>query len=189
MTDQYNALIAGIGVFIVLIILIVIAIYVAEAIFLNKLNKKIYGQGTALAWIPIANIYLLGKLAFNKAVGFALLAIVLVFGAINNSALSSISTVLEIIALVIAIMKYSKLKNGVLSAEQAKVECDSTSFTDLPFLKNSSGQSANNPQPTNVSQPETQQNPQPEASSFCTNCGAKVDAGTEFCPSCGQKIN
>ena len=37
-------------------------------------------------------------------------------------------------------MKYNKLKSGELSAEQAKAECKSTSFTDLPFFKSSNNQ-------------------------------------------------
>ena len=53
---------------------IVIAIYIATAIFLNKFNKLVYGKGTAKAWIPIANIYLLGKLTVNKFVGWILVA-------------------------------------------------------------------------------------------------------------------
>ena len=57
-----------------IILLVVIVIYVAVGILLNKLNKQINGKGTPMAWIPIANIYLLGKLTVNKIVGWILVA-------------------------------------------------------------------------------------------------------------------
>ena len=60
--------------FAIALLAIVIAIYVAQAIFLNKFNKLVYGKGTALAWIPGGNVYLLGKLAINKIVGWILFA-------------------------------------------------------------------------------------------------------------------
>lgn len=51
----------------------IIAIYVVIAIFLNKFNKLVYGKGTPMCFIPFANVYLLGKLAVNKMVGWALI--------------------------------------------------------------------------------------------------------------------
>lgn len=50
----------------------IIAAYSVLAIFLSKFNKLIYDKETALAWIPICNVYLLGKLAVNKIVGWLL---------------------------------------------------------------------------------------------------------------------
>ncbi len=64
-------IIAAIGIFIVIL---VIAAYIAEGILLYKLNKLMYGKGTPLAWIPICNTYLLGKLTVNKIVGWILVA-------------------------------------------------------------------------------------------------------------------
>ncbi len=55
------------------ILVLALIIYILIAIFLNKLNKLIYGKGTAMAWIPIANVYLLGKLTVNKLVGWLLI--------------------------------------------------------------------------------------------------------------------
>ena len=39
----------------IFVLVIAITIYVVEGIFLNKLNKLMYGKGTPMAWIPIAN--------------------------------------------------------------------------------------------------------------------------------------
>lgn len=57
---------------IILVFAILVGIYIAFAIFLNKFNLLVYKQKTALAWIPICNIYLLGKLTVNKTVGWIL---------------------------------------------------------------------------------------------------------------------
>ena len=69
-------LVAGATIFITLfIIILAIGLYIALAIVLNSLNKKMYGKGTALAWIPICNTYLLGKLTINKIMGWILIAL------------------------------------------------------------------------------------------------------------------
>lgn len=51
----------------------ILLIYILVSIFLNKFNKLVYGRGTAMCFIPIVNIYLLGKLAVNKTVGWLLI--------------------------------------------------------------------------------------------------------------------
>lgn len=56
-----------------LIFLVVAAIYVGSAIFLNEFNKLVDGKGSSLSWIPFANLYLLGKLTVNKAIGWILI--------------------------------------------------------------------------------------------------------------------
>lgn len=66
--------------FILILAIVFLAIYIAQAIFLNKFNKLVYGKSTAKAWIPVANIYLLGKLTFNKLVGWVLVVCVLLTG-------------------------------------------------------------------------------------------------------------
>ncbi len=57
-------------------IIFAIGVYIVEGIFLSKLNKLMYGKGTPLAWIPICNTYLLGKLTINKIVGWILVGCV-----------------------------------------------------------------------------------------------------------------
>ena len=63
--------------FMIVIILIVLACYAGLAIFLSKFSKKVYGEPSVMAWIPFANIYLLGKLTFSKDVGYGLVALFL----------------------------------------------------------------------------------------------------------------
>lgn len=46
-------------------IIVLIVSYIIQSLVLTNLNKKIYGKKTVLAWIPICNIYLLGKLTLG----------------------------------------------------------------------------------------------------------------------------
>ncbi len=55
--------------------IVALAIYILFGIILFKLNKAINKKVTLIAWIPIVNIYLLGKLTVNKIVGWILIII------------------------------------------------------------------------------------------------------------------
>lgn len=78
--DIESFLALGIGL-IIFAFIFLIAVYVVLGIVLNKLNKKIYGKGTALAWIPLCDIYLLGKLTVSKFFG----VILLILSLLNSS--------------------------------------------------------------------------------------------------------
>lgn len=60
----------------IVILILIFIIYVVQAIFLSKFNKLKNGYGTAMGLVPIANIYLLGKLTFNKIVGWLLVVLI-----------------------------------------------------------------------------------------------------------------
>ena len=68
---------------ITILIIIVIICYVALAVFLNNFSKKVYGEPSVMAWIPFANIYLLGKLTFNREVGYGLVALFVLSGTLT----------------------------------------------------------------------------------------------------------
>lgn len=69
-------------------ILILVILYIIQGIILTKLNKLMYGKGTPMAWIPIVNIYLLGKLTIHKIVGWSFIICMVLTGTftvtINN---------------------------------------------------------------------------------------------------------
>lgn len=75
-----------------------------------------------MAWIPIANIYLLGKLTINKIVGWLLVICMLLSGLqVNENYLlpeklipivSIIYTIVVIVLFIYAIVKYCKIKNS-----------------------------------------------------------------------------
>lgn len=77
----YNTLdnslkLSGMGIaFLLVLAIIAIAIYVIQALFLNYYNKYLTGKSTWLAWIPVANKYLLGKLVYNDILGWGLVAL------------------------------------------------------------------------------------------------------------------
>ncbi len=63
----------------IIIVLILVFIYSMFCVLLNKLNAAKNGKATVLAWIPIFNICLLGKLTVHVIIGF-LLVLGLLFG-------------------------------------------------------------------------------------------------------------
>lgn len=162
-----ESLLGALAVFGIFIIIIVIAIYVAQAIFLNKFNKLVNGKGTALAWIPVCNVYLLGKLTVNKLVGWILVICVFLTGTYTTTingvetshtilpeGISSfVSTVygLAVFGLFIyAIVKYNQIKksgNNVMQQPQ---------YTQQP-MQQQYAQPVQQPQYTQPSQPQTVQ--------------------------------
>ena len=106
---------------------IIIGIYVLQGWFLTKFNKLVNGKGTPLAWIPICNVYLLGKLCINKIVGWILVGCILITGkftvTINGvknvytilpknitSLISSLSSLAIFGLFIYGIIKYNNLK-------------------------------------------------------------------------------
>ena len=98
----------------ILIIILLLALYIVQAILLSKLNKLIEGQKTSLGWIPFANTYLLGKLTINDAGGWGLLLLqILSTGIIFENFKETFLTVYSIASLILfisAIIKYFRLK-------------------------------------------------------------------------------
>lgn len=103
---------AILGIFAALLVIALI-IYICTAIFLNKFNKLKYGKGTFMAWIPVFQQYLIGKLAVNKTVGWILVAIWAVSLVLSGEAsftLASIYSLASFILLIVCVVKYFKLK-------------------------------------------------------------------------------
>ena len=80
----------------VIIVLLLIVIYSMFAVILNKLHSAKYGKTTPLVWVPIINIYLLGKLVIHAIFG-VILILGLLFGiciSFNIKGLESIHNVM-----------------------------------------------------------------------------------------------
>lgn len=118
----------------IVILILIFIIYVVQAIFLSKFNKLKNGYGTAMGLVPIANIYLLGKLTFNKIVGWLL--VVLIFSTstltitINgvenkyklfpddiNAVVSKLLMLLILGLFIYAIIKYIRIKKEIRNSE------------------------------------------------------------------------
>ena len=57
-------------------------LYVIFSSILSKVNKTIYERKNIFAWIPIFNLYLLGKIAVNKIIGVILVLIEFLIGSL-----------------------------------------------------------------------------------------------------------
>ncbi len=117
--------------------IVILIIYILVSIFLNQLNKQIYGKGTPMCWIPLANIYLLGKLAVNKIVGWLLIAAIMLTASytitINEKSVTyyplpePVKSVFSkalgcfiFVLFIYAITKYVKLKKEPTNSEKEK---------------------------------------------------------------------
>ena len=126
-------------IIIVIMLILVVAIFIAIGVLLNKLHRVIYGRGTALAFIPFCQTYLLGALTINKIAGWALIIFTFVTSKstvtingekidksiIKNAGLrdglSTALTILELGLVIYAIVKYNKLKKQALMGGSAPV--------------------------------------------------------------------
>lgn len=155
-------------VFLGIILVVLIIIYVLQAILLTKLNKLMYGKGTPMAWIPIANIYLLGKLTINKLVGWILVICCFSTGTVTTTvngesttttllpesigSIVSIVYSISVFALFIyAIIKYFKLKkeqklNYNYSNNSTTTSNDTSNLSTNTMTTNSGQQPSNNVQ-------------------------------------------
>ncbi len=104
--DSVNK-ISTIGIVIIIVVLLLaIALYIAQALFLNKFNKYTRGKGTWQAWVPIANLYLLGDLTFNNIVGW----ILVILSFVKPESLNTLYNFVIIGFYIYAIVKYIMLK-------------------------------------------------------------------------------
>lgn len=103
---------------------------------LISINKLMYNKNTVLAWIPIINIYLLGKLTRGRFVGLLLLIVDILLMSYPKvehgkiimqsiipkniqSIISIIYSVIIILFVVYAVIKYSRLKTENSMIEHA----------------------------------------------------------------------
>jgi len=136
------------------IMIVVLLIYIGISIFLNKLNKVIYKKGTIMAFLPIFNVYLLGKLTVNKIVGWLLVIATFITGSFTTSIngkessfsllpsstsafISAITSVMTIVLFIFAIVKYNKLKGKKFKEEVIEEESVNDIKTDKPELLDS----------------------------------------------------
>ncbi len=164
--------------FLYIIIFVVVLIYIIQGLVLNGLNKKIYGEGTWQAWVPIANIYLLGKLTINKIGGIVLLVIWFFSGGDEGigKLLGQIYDVAIFVLFIVAIVKNSRLKNGSLdpNAERIRIDGkDAVIETPVGVVDNTQNNSA----------------PASPGTKYCPSCGSLQEQGAKFCTNCGQKFN
>lgn len=117
---EIDAIGAGLAIgFVVFALIAAVVQYVLTGLLLTKLNKLMYGVNTPLAWIPIANTFLLGKLTVNETFGWIFVGVSFLFGALSFiKAFSFLSTIINLATyglLIYAFVKYLDLKKKVNS--------------------------------------------------------------------------
>lgn len=176
--------------------IIFIVIYVLLALLLSNLNKQVYGKKSIIAWIPILNLYLLGKLTVNKLVGILLIVANLIsynysitingvektYSILPNSIRYLISGIVSIVTLVLygmAIAKYIKIvSKGAINNSIKEANQSNTNITDKKKVVEAE-----------VIKEEKIEEKTNEVLVNCRNCGAPFNSGDTYCQSCGSRLN
>ena len=162
------------GIFLIIAFVLLLS-YIIVGFFLNKFNKLLYGKSDACAWIPLAQVYLLGKLAFNRTVGWILLGLRIIVNysgfRVNNSLFISSGMVMliELVVFTYAVIKYNKIKRGEISKEEAAYQSDQYSFGK-----------------TNPISEVNYSNQTPKK--YCPSCGSPIIENGAFCQNCGKQL-
>ena len=105
---------------ILFLFLFLIIVYIVVSWLLSDMNQLLYGKKNVIAWIPVANVYLLGELILSKPVGYALsgglVLITLLNIFIDSNSLISILSIIYFLILLgsigYAIYKYFDLRKS-----------------------------------------------------------------------------
>ena len=175
---EYSTLYEFVRNFFLIAMLIILAIYIIEALILNSLNKKIYGEGTWQAWVPFANVYLLGKLTVNKTVGWILLILAFFSGREEGigETLNNIYSLAVFVLFIYAIVKLSQLKNGKLDPNAERIRIDGKNAvidSSVVITDNTNHESV----------------PASPGTKYCPSCGSLQESAAKFCTNCGQKLD
>lgn len=132
-------------------------LYVIFSSILSKVNKTIYERKNIFAWIPIFNLYLLGKIAVNKIIGVILVLLVFLIGSLISipyfqnvipsyiiDILSLVFIFVIIILFFIVLAKYFKIKkrkrtvyvNYVSPNDDNGNNVDNNQFINKNFVNN-----------------------------------------------------
>ena len=98
------------GGFFIILVIVGIALYIDMALALQAMAKKLDLENTWLAWIPIANVYLMGKIAGDEVTIFQKkipkLSLVLLVGCIAIMIISGIPVIGQLAAIAYAVLSF-----------------------------------------------------------------------------------
>ena len=200
--DKFTNFLGPIGVFfIVSVVLIAIVMYIFGALGLMELAKKNKLDNPWLAFIPVGNSYLLGKLGFevysSKEEKNPTLTWIL-FGAslascIIGSVLENIASTVTIVFMVLA---YNRIYKNIVPQSATKYTILSFFFGGIPFYLNKdlvkeatfAEEVASKEVNEKTEKVNEDKEIKKERPNFCSNCGNKLTKSAKFCPECGQQI-
>ena len=200
--DEYTNFLGPIAIFlIVLLVLISIVMYIFGALGLMALAKKNKLDNPWLAFIPIGNSYLLGKLGFevysSKEEKNPTLTWIL-FGASLASCIGSfLENIASTVTIVFMVLAYNRIYKNIVPQSATKYTILSFFFGGIPFYVNKElvkeatfeevvveKEVKEKPEKVNEEDKEIKK----ERPNFCSNCGNKLTKSAKFCPECGQEI-
>lgn len=186
-----------IAIIVIIVLIISIVLYVFTGLSLSELAKKNEVENAWLAWLPVGNMYLLGKIGFeiyapvekrNSNFTWVLLACSLASWVLYDSGLSSMAMVGVTVFSTWAyyyIFKKINEKNCVLFTILSAM------FDIGPVLLFVNKKRFTN-EKNNIDMVEQEEKEEKtkkeEHSKFCTSCGNKLNKTSKFCPKCGNKI-
>ncbi len=198
-----DGVLGGLAIFIVILALIILAIaiilYVFQSIALSQLAKKNNMANPWMAWIPVANMYLLGKMGFemyapkekrNEVFTWVLL------GCSAASILLSDTSISGLITLALTVFNtwayyyiFNKInnKNCVLYTVLTAIfglggiflYCNRKNFVAADDVA---------PVAKTVVNEEVKEEKTEEKAKFCPTCGEKVNKTSKFCGKCGTQL-
>ena len=202
--DEYTNFLGPIAIFfIVLLVLISIVMYIFGALGLMALAKKNKLDNPWLAFIPIGNSYLLGKLGFevysSKEEKNPTLTWIL-FGASLASCIvgSFLENIASTVTIVFMVLAYNRIYKNIVFQSATKYTILSFFFGGIPFYVNKELVKEATFEEVVVEKEETNEKTEEvkeetkelkkERPNFCSNCGSKLTKSAKFCPECGQQI-
>lgn len=178
--------------------------YIFGALGLMALAKKNKLDNPWLAFIPIGNSYLLGKLGFevysSKEEKNPTLTWIL-FGASLASCIvgSFLENIASTVTIVFMVLAYNRIYKNIVPQSATKYTIFSFFFGGIPFYLNKDlVKETTFQEEVVVEKEEVNENKEEvkeetkelkkERPNFCSNCGNKLTKSAKFCPECGQQI-
>ena len=208
-TYNYNAsdglgVFAGLGVLLIILAIIAGAIaitcYVLQGIALSDLAKKNGFDKPWFAWIPVANMYLLGKLGFeyyapkdkrNSVFTWVLLGCSAASIVLSGDRLGWLATIAMIVFEVMALYYIFKvIKPQSATAYTVLSAIFGIGSIILFFNRKNFVPADGAPAPVQAApaQAPAKEEKPAKGAKFCPNCGAEVKGNVNFCPKCGNKL-
>lgn len=200
---NFEGLFLGFGVFIlilaILLLALVLVVYILQAIALYQLASKNNLKNAWLAWLPIGNMYLLGKLGFevyapkdskNEVLMWVLFgcSIASIFG-------SPLGDLGRIGVLVLSTWAYYYIFNKINNRSCVLLTILTAIFRIGGIIlffnrKNFTNESEVSAakvkeEPIKEEQKKEEVEDRPK---YCSNCGNKVNKTSKFCSKCGNKL-
>lgn len=203
--DEYTNFLGPIAIFlIVLLVLISIVMYIFGALGLMALAKKNKLDNPWLAFIPVGNSYLLGKLGFeiysSKEEKNPTLTWILFGASLASCIVGSIfESMASTVTIVFMVLAYNRIYKNIVPQSATKYTILSFFFGGIPFYLNKDlVKEATFQEEVVVEKEEVNEKKEEvkeetkelkkERPNFCSNCGNKLTKSAKFCPECGQQI-